>query len=126
MKKISLIATLSVLAVFAAAFSAYSDDMVTGRWEGSFFVEGFGDLPIGMDLKADSEKLTGTYDGQFGPVEITNGKIKGNNLSFDLTLDIMGTPTDLKYEGVIKDTSMALKWTSEGIPPTEATVTKKE
>lgn len=126
MKKMSLIVILAVLAVFAAAFSADSADMVTGRWEGSFFAEGFGELPIGMDLTADGEKLTGTYDGQFGPVEITNGKVNGDTISFDLTLDIVGTPTDLKYEGVVTGASMALKWTSEGVPPTEATVTKKE
>lgn len=35
-----------------------------------------------MNLKADGSKLTGTISGRQGDVEIQDGKVEGDNISF--------------------------------------------
>ena len=87
MKKLSLIAAMFLLAVLAAV-PGFSAENATGRWEGTFEAEGFDTLPIGINLKADGNKLTGTYDDMSGLVEIRNGKFDGKKLSFDVTLAV--------------------------------------
>ena len=97
---------------------------------------GGGNMPpriVTMDLKADGAKLTGTvlqpaFGGRRGgggggggeapppptPVQIANGKVDGNNLSFDVTRDMGGNSMTTKYEGVVSGSEMKLKVTSPG------------
>jgi hypothetical protein len=136
MKNLAFIAGFLLLLAFTAGFygcagtsektsvqpaAAASGDIVTGRWEGTFFAEGWGDLPIGINLKADGDKMTGTYDDMSGPVPIRNGKIDGNKISFDVTLSV----GDFHMEGVITGTTMAMKWENPGGGFTEAALTHK-
>lgn len=57
-----------------------------------------------MKLKVDGEKVTGTIatpgrEGQARETEITNGKIKGDQISFDVTREFQGNKVTAKYSG---------------------------
>jgi hypothetical protein len=85
---------------------------------------------VTLDLKADGAKLTGTIlQPAFGrrggggggeappaptPVQISNGKVDGNNVSFEVTRDMGGNSMTTKYEGVVSGSEMKLKVTSPG------------
>ena len=112
---------------------------------------GGGNMPpriVTMDLKADGAKLTGTvlqpaFGGRRGggggggeappaptPVQIANGKVDGNNVSFEVTRDMGGNSMTTKYEGVVSGSEMKLKVTSPGFgggePRVNDVVAKKQ
>jgi hypothetical protein len=76
---------LVVLSLAAIAIAADLD----GRWEGKLSPPGGGDeMTIAFIFKVDGEKLTGSIESPMGPMEIANGKIKGDEFSF--TVDFQG------------------------------------
>ena len=108
----------------AVALVATAADAVTGQW--AYAQQGrAGGQPrsITLDLKADGAKLTGTIllpagrgaDGEPPtPTAITNGKVDGNNISFEVTRDFGGNSMTMKYEGVVSGSEMKLKITRPG------------
>jgi hypothetical protein len=52
-------------------------------------------------LKADGEKLTGTAKNDHGSTEISQGTIKGDDVSFVENIDFQGTPLVITYTGKI-------------------------
>ena len=70
--------TLLLIALFAACALAAD---VNGTWKGSIETPN-GNRDVTMHLKADGAKLTGTVSGRQGDVEIQDGKIDGDNISF--------------------------------------------
>jgi hypothetical protein len=80
-----------------------------------------------LELKADGAKLTGTYlrpafPGRGGeapppptPAPIANGKVDGNNISFEVSQSFGGgDPMITKFEGTVAGSEMKLKITSPG------------
>ena len=47
-------------------------------------------------------------------MQISNGKVDGNNVSFEETRDMGGNSMTTKYEGVVSGSEMKLKVTSPG------------
>jgi hypothetical protein len=70
--------TIILLALFAVCALAAD---VTGTWKGSIETPN-GAREVTLHLKADGDKLTGTMSGRQGDVEIQDGKIDGDNISF--------------------------------------------
>ena len=68
-----------ILFVLFAVFALAAD--VTGTWKGSIETPN-GSREVTMHLKSDGAKLTGTVAGRQGDVEIQDGKIDGDNISF--------------------------------------------
>jgi hypothetical protein len=113
-KKLLLVGAI----LLGAAFAATAADAVTGKWR--MEQEGFGGGPTRvsmLDLKADGANLTGTLTqpgfgapGDTPPPPVTtpisNGKVDGNNISFDLTLDFNGNSFTLKFTGAITGSDM--------------------
>ena len=105
------------------ALAAMAADAVTGKWR--MEQEGFGGGPTRVstfDLKADGATLTGTLTqpgfgapGDTPPppttTPISNGKVDGNNISFDATLDFGGNQFTIKYECAITGADMKVKIT---------------
>ncbi len=60
---------------------------IDGRWEGTFSSPD-GDMDLVFNFKADGQNLTGSVDSQMGEMPISNGKINGDEFSFDV--DAMG------------------------------------
>lgn len=109
----------SLLLTTASAFAADID----GKWAGSIDSPN-GPIEIGFNFKADGATLTGTTIGPDGmEVKITNGKIDGNKISFDVAIDFGGMPFTIAYTGVLNGTSIALTLDFAGMP-VELTVKK--
>ena len=90
-----------------------------------------------ITLKADGAKLTGSVPGGMGrggagggggtppaPTEITNGKIDGNNISFEVTRDFGGNTMTTKYEGTLSGDELKLKITMPGFQGGDPRVTE--
>ncbi len=69
---------LLMLAVLAAP--AFALDM-NGKWKGTLTTPN-GDLEVTMVFKVEGEKLTGTVGNSFGEEQITEGVIKGDDVTF--------------------------------------------
>jgi len=68
---------------FLFAFAVLAAD-VTGTWKGSIETPN-GAREITMNLKAEGSALTGTISGRQGETPIQDGKIDGDNISFNMT-----------------------------------------
>jgi hypothetical protein len=101
------------LMLFAApAFAAGID----GDWAGPIDSPN-GPVTINYTFKADGAKLTGTTTGPDGAkIALKDGKIDGAKILFSVDVDFGGTPTTLKYTGVVAADSIALVLDFQGMP----------
>jgi hypothetical protein len=112
--------------LLVAALAAMAADAVTGKWR--MEQEGFGGGPTRVstfDLKADGATLTGTLTqpgfGQPGDAPppptttpISNGKVDGNNISFDVAMTFGDNSFTMKYAGAITGSDMKVTITVPG------------
>ncbi len=124
MMRKAVLAGLILLAVTAVALAAD----VTGKWVWETRGFGFGGgggmtIKTTLTLKVDGAKLTGSitvpsFGGgppdpgsppQMEEVPISNGKIDGNNITFEVTREIMGNTRTTKYEGVLAGADLKIK-----------------
>jgi len=96
MRKLTFVASL--LAMFAIC--AFAAD-VTGTWKGSMETPN-GTRETTLNLKADGDSLTGTISGRQGDTPIQNGKVKGDNISFNVVRNFNGNEVKLEYKGKLK------------------------
>jgi hypothetical protein len=69
-----------LLLVFSIAGNAQKLD---GNWKGKMSTPN-GDMELLFTFKANAESLTGAVKSEMGSIPIENGKINGNNFSFDV------------------------------------------
>src|SRR4051794_18321025 len=87
---------------------------VTGKWTGSMQM-GDQAFALAYSFKVDGAKLTGTVTGPQGdPLEIKEGKITGDKLSFYVQVDMGGQMAKFVSEGVIKGGEIALNTKMDG------------
>ncbi len=119
-KKLLFVMTiLLALTVVAAAAD------VTGKW--TYEQQGRGGGPprqVTITLKQDGNNLTGTVPG-FGrgggggggtpppEQEISNGKVDGDKISFEVKREMQGQTMVTKYEGTVSGSEMKLKITRD-------------
>ena len=131
-KKLLFVLTILLIASFALMAAD-----VSGKWT----YEGPGrggnpGRPVTITLKADGTTLTGTVPagGRPGgdtpppPVDITDGKVDGNNISFTVKREFNGNSMVIKYEGVLTGDELKLKITRDGrdgTPMTNEVVAKR-
>jgi len=85
MKKFLRILALVVVVVFAATPMFGAD--VTGKWTGEASTPN-GSFQLSFSLKQEGTKLTGTLTGPQGdPIDITNGVVDGDKVSFDVSFN---------------------------------------
>jgi hypothetical protein len=128
-KKLLFVGTI-LLVVACLAFAA---DAITGKWTMS--QEGRNGGPprvTTFDLKVDGATLTGTVTAPMGgrggggggaapggappaptPTAITNGKVNGNTITFDVTRSTPNGDFTTKYEGTVSGDAMHLKITTD-------------
>lgn len=102
------------LALLSAVPALAAD--VDGKWAGMVSTPG-GDFNVGYEFKADGTQLTGTttsLDG--GMVPIKDGKIDGDKISFNVTLDFGGMMFDIAYTGVVTAAEIKLTADFAGMP----------
>ena len=112
-----------VLAFLLAAAPAFAAD-VDGKWAGTISTPG-GDFPAQFEFKVDGAKLTGTTMSPDGmSVNIKDGKIEGDKITFVVSFDFGGMPLDIAYSGTV--TPQELKMTADVLGMTMDFVVTKE
>jgi hypothetical protein len=105
-----LFATAVLCAVFAGLALAAD---ISGNWSGTLQA-GDSPVPLTFAFKQDGEKLTGTVTGPGGPLELNEGKVVGDKVTFFVQADMGGTPTKFISEGVIKGEEITLNIRADG------------
>jgi hypothetical protein len=107
----ALAATLIALLWTGAALASDATGKWTGQMKGP---DGSGDFEISFTFKQDGAKLTGTVQGPQGdPIEITDGKVDGDKLSFVVTIDFNGG-MKITHDGTISGDEIKLNSKVEG------------
>jgi hypothetical protein len=86
-----------------AAVPALAAD-VAGKWTGQVpAAQGQAESVITFVFKVDGDNLTGTINNsqQPGDVELKEGKVTGDDITFSLTRNIGGTDTKVVWKGTI-------------------------
>ncbi len=115
----------TVCAMLAFAGMAFAAD-VTGKWVGEANPNGKGGPPT-FELKQAGSTITGTQEGgRGGPIEISNGKVDGDKVSFEVTRDMgdKGKFTS-KYSGTVSGSTMKLSMDNGRGTPRDITLTKQ-
>jgi hypothetical protein len=109
--KLSAVAfSLSVAALVAFA----QTQAVSGRWT-TTLERGQQSMTVKMDLKVSGNSVTGTID--LAPdvtVQIQNGKLEGDQLTFDVTAPEHGHTKSIRFTGDVRDDTITLKNESRG------------
>jgi hypothetical protein len=117
-KKLLFVTTILLL----VALSAFAAD-VSGKWTYEQPGRGGGPgRPTTITLKADGAKLTGSIPGfargggEAPPAtEISNGKVDGDKVSFEVKRTTPNGDMVSKYEGTVSGDEMKLKITQPGM-----------
>jgi len=128
-KKLLFVVTIA-LALSILAFAAD----VTGKW--TYEAPGRGGnpgRPVTITLKQDGGKLTGSVPGmgrggaEAPAMEVMDGKVDGNMISFTTKMEMGGNTRITKYEGTVDGETIKFKITREGQngPQTNEVVAKK-
>lgn len=87
----ALLFALTSVAALAADFN--------GKWTAEVPSRQGGTMTNTFNFKVDGDKLTGTMSSQMGEVDLTNGKVEGDNISFDVVRSFNGNSITLSYAG---------------------------
>jgi hypothetical protein len=116
---------LSVCALFALSTVMALAADISGTWKGEANPNGKGGPPT-FTLKQSGSVLTGTTTGRGGEIEISNGKVDGDKVYFEVTRD-MGEKGKFttKYTGSVSGTTMTLSMDNGRGQPRDITLTKQ-
>ena len=110
--------TLILLAMTTPfSLAAHAEDKkdavkIDGTWTWTYKTREGQDATAKLKLKQDGEKVTGTYiarAGQEDPVQ--NGKLVGDQLTFDVTREIGGQKMKFEYKGKVEGDTITGKIT---------------
>jgi hypothetical protein len=116
-KKLLFVVTLALV----GAFSLLAAD-VSGKWIAEQpGRNGGAPRQTTFTLKADGMKLTGSMTGGMGrggaapaAIEITDGKIDGDKVSFTVKRETPNGSMETKYSGTVAGDELKLKFTMQG------------
>jgi hypothetical protein len=110
------IITAGVLVLLALTASAWAAD-VAGKWTAHVpGAQGQGDSDITLVFKVVDGKLTGTINNSLvpGDVEIQEGTISGDDVSFSLKRSIGGADLTVAWKGKISGDEIKFTRTAQG------------
>lgn len=94
----ALLRLMPLIAMVCMLPAAHAADL-TGSWKGAFDFNGTS-VPVTFNLKADGATLTGTIEGlPTTPVDIHDGKIAGDAVTFWANTDYEGQTYKLVFKG---------------------------
>ena len=102
-----------VLLTCLAAVTALAAD-VTGKWTAEVAGRGGNNQTVTINLKADGDQLTGSVSGRRGDNPISDGKINGDDISFNVVLDFQGNNIKMIYTGRVSGDEIKFKREVEG------------
>jgi len=94
-----LVACLLFVGIAAGAEDKKADP--NGTWKWSFTGQNGQSRETTLKLKLEGDKLTGTITGRGGDTAIEEAKIKGEDISFQVTREFNGNKVVTKYNGKI-------------------------
>jgi len=103
---------LATILLTLLAVAAWAD--VTGTWKGEFTGPDGNSFTLTYSFKQDGDKLTGTVEGPGGPLDLQDGKVTGNKISFWVTVDMGGNSAKFVSEGTVKGDEISLTTKMEG------------
>ncbi|MFZ1941185.1 MAG: hypothetical protein WBA18_00130 [Terracidiphilus sp.] len=93
MRKLGIAAMLLALAPVAALAADFN-----GKWTAE--VQGRNGMQtVTFDIHVDGSTVTGKITTPRGEMDITNGKVDGDNISFDTTMSMNGNSFTMNYKG---------------------------
>ncbi len=94
-KSIWALALVVLFAVTAAAAS------VDGKWKSEMQGPDGNTRTTTYTFKAEGEKLTGTISGRMGDTAISEGVVKGDDISFVVVRNFQGNEMKISYKGKV-------------------------
>jgi len=107
---------LTICLTLLISLAARAEDKkleITGTWKSSFTNQNGQVRESVFKLKAEGEKLTGTVSGRQNDTAIEQGKIKGEEISFQVTREFNGNKMVIKYTGKVGGDTIKGKSESE-------------
>jgi hypothetical protein len=104
---------LSACLVLAAISVAWAADL-NGKWVAQVPGRNGQTRETTFNFKVEGSKLTGTVSGMQGDNPISEGSIKGNDVSFIVTANFNGNQVKLIYKGTLAGDELKLTRTREG------------
>jgi len=115
-RTIKSIIQLSACLALTIGFMARAEDKkidLTGTWKSSVTNQNDQVRETVFKLKAEGDKLTGTISGRNNDTAIEEGKIKGEEISFQVTREFNGNKMVIKYTGKVSGDTITGKSESE-------------
>lgn len=109
----------------ADAESAPAAADVSGAWKGSWDFNG-NTMPVTINLTRSGESVTGTIEGMgAAPIEIHDGKVDGDSVTFWINTDYQGQTYALTYKGKVSSGQIEFQFgTADGAWGSNVTVKK--
>src|ERR1051325_7818146 len=97
---LSLLALMGLFAFIAAAAD------VTGKWTADIPGRNGNTQNVTFDLKSDGSSVTGNMTTPRGEAPISDGKLDGNNISFNTVMKLQDNEVTMKYKGVVEGSTI--------------------
>ena len=102
-----------MLAGCLAAMTMMAAD-ATGKWTAEMARPDGNSMTVTMNLKADGNTLTGTVSGRRGDSPISEGKVDGDAVSFDVVREFGGNKVTQHYVGKLDGDTIHFSIKMEG------------
>jgi hypothetical protein len=123
MKVQRMMAAVAIAVAILAVVVQAAD--VTGKWTGAVPTRDGGTRESTFNFKQDGEKLTGTMTGPQGDIELKDGAVKGDDVSFNVALSFGGNDVKLIYKGKVAGDEMKMTRQREGADQTQEFTLKR-
>jgi hypothetical protein len=107
---------LAACVLLSAGLAAQAQDKKadpTGTWKWSATGQGGQTRETTLKLKLEGDKLTGTISGRGDDTAISEGTLKGDEISFQVTREVNGNKVTAKYNGKLSGNSIKGKIETE-------------
>ncbi len=115
-------ALIAVLFLALGTVAALAADF-NGKWTADITTQR-GTQTITLTFKVDGSTVTGTISSPRGDSDISNGKIDGDNISFDQTMSFNGNDFKISYAGKIDGDTIKFTRTMGDRPAVEFTANR--
>lgn len=87
---------------------------ISGKWTAQMPGRGGQTHEATFNFKVDGNTVTGTVSGQRGEMEISDGKIDGDQISFSQTMEFNGNSMKILYKGIVSGDQIKFTRQREG------------
>jgi len=119
--RVLIFSAVLVLAGITLAWAANVD----GKWVAQVAGQGGQTREVTFNFKAEGAKLTGTVSGRQGDTPISDGTIKGDDISFTQSFEAQGNSIKLTYTGKVSGDEIKMTRKREGSDQPAAEFTAK-